>query len=65
MTIQLLKRIESLIRLRNADDSGVIADYFDLIGGISTGVILAPALALGWKFSRIEKTLPRVGRFNL
>ena len=41
LTVQFLKRIEKLVRDRTGDNSAVLADYFDLIGGTSTGAIIA------------------------
>ena len=61
LTVQLLKRIEKLVRNRTGDDSAVLADYFDLIGGTSTGAIIASALALGWQVERIEKLYRELG----
>lgn len=61
LTVQLLKRIEKLVRERTGDDSAVLADYFDLIGGTSTGAIIAAALALGWPVKRIEKLYLKLG----
>ena len=37
LTVQLLKRIEKLVRERTGNDSAVLADYFDLICGTSPG----------------------------
>ncbi len=54
LTLQLLRRIETLVRTRTGDSTGVLADYFDLVGGTSTGAIIAAALALGWDVNRIE-----------
>ena len=61
LTVQLLKRIEKLVRERTGNDKAVLADYFDLIGGTSTGAIIAAALALGWPVERIEKLYLKLG----
>lgn len=39
----------------------MLADCFDLIGGTSTGAIIASALALGWTVDRIEKLYLKLG----
>ncbi len=61
LTLQLLRRIEALVRKRTGDDSAVLADYFDLIGGTSTGAIIAASLALGYTVDRIQKVYEELG----
>jgi hypothetical protein len=48
LSIALLERIEEILRARAGGDPRFrLCDYFDLIGGTSTGSILATMLALG------------------
>ena len=54
ITVAFLKRIELLLD-RHAKREVRLADYFDLIGGTSTGAIIAGALALGRRVSEIEE----------
>jgi predicted acylesterase/phospholipase RssA len=56
ITIEVLARIESLLQAElGRDDRFVLADYFDYIGGTSTGAIIAACLALGLKVERVRK----------
>jgi len=61
LTVQMLKRIESMIRTRTGRKDMVLSDYFDLIGGTSTGAIIASALTLGWDVARIEAIYRELG----
>lgn len=54
LTLQMLAKIERILRQRMDDPDLVLSDYFDLIGGTSTGAIIASALSLGWQVSRIN-----------
>jgi hypothetical protein len=50
-----MKRIEALLRER-AGPQAVLADYFDLIGGTSTGSLIATGLSLGQTVSELIDT---------
>lgn len=54
MTIEVLASIEDMLR-RHYDRPGlVLADYFDYIGGTSTGAILAASLSLGMSMADLR-----------
>lgn len=62
ITLQILKRIERILSYEEGPDTR-LSDYFDLIGGTSTGAIIASGLALGWKVDKILEIYQRIGRF--
>jgi hypothetical protein len=61
LTLQLLRKIEEILRERHDRPDMVLSDYFDLIGGTSTGAIIASALALGWSVERIDEVYRAFG----
>jgi len=64
LTIEVLRQLEAELRKRSGDPNYVLSQYFDLIGGTSTGSIIATGLALGWSVSDIwaayELIAPRI-----
>jgi hypothetical protein len=60
ISVAFLERLENLI----SEVEGrpvLLADWFDLIGGTSTGAIIAAALALGYRASDIRTFYERLG----
>jgi hypothetical protein len=47
LTLGMLKSLEAELRRRSGRRDLVLSDYYDLIGGTSTGAIIASGLALG------------------
>lgn len=47
LSLGFLKHIEAILRQRYGNESYVLSDYFDFIGGTSTGAIIAAFLARG------------------
>ncbi len=56
MTLEVLAKIENeLQKSLGRDEKFVLADYFDYIGGTSTGAIIATCLSLGMRVYAIRK----------
>lgn len=47
LSLGMAKAVETELRRRSGDPALVLADYYDLIGGTSTGAIVAAGLSLG------------------
>jgi uncharacterized protein len=53
ISLAFLKRIEAELANRHNDPHFKLCDYFDLIGGTSTGAIIAAGLAIGMKVDEL------------
>jgi patatin-like phospholipase/acyl hydrolase len=56
-----LLRIEALLRQRHGNPKLVLADYFDFIGGTSTGSIIAAGLAIGLTAEQVSDSYLKLG----
>lgn len=61
LTLGFLEQIESLLRQRYDKKDLVLSDYFDLVGGTSTGGIIATLVSLGWQVSDIKTLYMELG----
>jgi len=60
LTLQFLQTIETLVKKRFGDKT-LLCDYFDLIGGTSTGSIIAAGLACGMTVDALQKLYRNIG----
>jgi uncharacterized protein len=56
VTLGYLQSIETLLRQRYGQPDYRLADYFDFIGGTSTGSLIAALLSLGWSVAEVTST---------
>ena len=62
LTLGYLQRIEDILRKQHGGGPGfTLSDYFDLIGGTSTGSIIASCLAIGMKVVDIKNMYMDLG----
>lgn len=61
LTLEYLEVIEALLRQRRNDPNLLLSDYFDLIGGTSTGSIIAAGLACGMPVKDIKRLYTDLG----
>src|SRR5438067_791717 len=53
-SIEILARIESLVRAKTGNPDLLLCDYFDYIAGTSTGAIIATCLAWGMSVTGVR-----------
>ncbi len=61
ITLGVLARMETMLREQTEDQTLVLGDWFDYIGGTSTGAIIATGLASGMSVAEIEKLYRDLG----
>jgi hypothetical protein len=61
ISIEILARIESELRKSCGNPKLVLADYFDYVGGTSTGAIIATLIALGYSVDETRDFYLRSG----
>jgi patatin-like phospholipase/acyl hydrolase len=61
LTLGYLKKIETILRTKENNQELLLCDYFDLIGGTSTGSIIAAALAIGKSVDEIATLYMKLG----
>ena len=61
MAIGYLERIEQILRQRSGDQQLRLRDYYDLIGGSSTGSIIAIGLAVGMSATEVANHYRELG----
>lgn len=61
LTLEYLAAIEETLRNRSGNRDLLLCDYFDLIGGTSTGSIIAAGLATGMSVDRLKQLYRQIG----
>jgi len=61
LTLEYLEVIEETLKKRYANENLLLCDYFDLIGGTSTGSIIAAGLACGMPVARLKQIYRDLG----
>ena len=61
LTLGMLEVLEAELRRRSGNPDLVLSDYFDLIGGTSTGAIIAAGLSLGKSIGELIRLYSELG----
>lgn len=62
VTVGFLEKIEQVVRTKLKNETATLSDYFDLIGGTSTGAIIAAQLALGSSVEFVKDSYLKFGK---
>ncbi|TDQ18937.1 patatin-like phospholipase/acyl hydrolase [Algoriphagus boseongensis] len=62
LSLGYLKHVEDILRKQHNNPKLLLSDYFDMIGGTSTGSIIATLLALGWEVDDIKDMYFKLGK---
>ena len=62
LSLGVLSKIEADLRLARGDPELVLSDFYDYIGGTSTGAIIATGLALGMPVEQLERHYRKLAR---
>ena len=54
LSLEILRSMEAQLRQRRGSPDLVLADYFDYVGGTSTGAVIAAALAMGRSVAEVQ-----------
>lgn len=61
LTLGFLERIETILRKREQNPKLLLCDHFDLIGGTSTGAIIAAGISIGMTASEMKDLYLNIG----
>jgi len=61
ITVQFLKKVEAIIRQQTGNPTALLRDHFHLIGGTSTGAIIAALIAIGKSADEIDTIYRELG----